>query len=228
MAEAALSVASLQPTGKIKREIFLDGIRAGVTIIEYSLNLGSAMARPLSQEKRKAILRAALEVVAGEGLGAPTAKIAKKAGVAEGTIFTYFADKDALLNALYVDLKTDLARAMGKRFPAGARARERGRHLWSCYIRWGAADPLKHQALRQLSVSERVTEASREAGRKCLGQFSQVLEEVSRDGGQSDFSGAVMNALADTTLDFIAREPGRARHYTRMGFEAFWRAAGGE
>jgi AcrR family transcriptional regulator len=55
------------------------------------------MARPLSEDKRTAILEAATEVVATLGLSAPTAKIAKGAGVAEGTLFTYFANKDELL-----------------------------------------------------------------------------------------------------------------------------------
>lgn len=186
------------------------------------------MARPLSEEKRKAILRAALEVVAGEGLSASTAKIARKAEVAEGTIFTYFATKDVLLNELYIDLKKDLAEAVARRFPAEVDSHGKIRHLWTCYIRWGAADPLKHRALRQLSVSELVTEASREAGRKCVGQFFQAFREVSRSSGEADFAGAVMAALADMTLDFIAGEPKRVRHYTEKGFTAFWRAIGGK
>jgi AcrR family transcriptional regulator len=70
------------------------------------------MARPLSEDKRTAILEAATEVVATLGLSAPTAKIAKGAGVAEGTLFTYFANKDELLNRLYQELKMDLRDAM--------------------------------------------------------------------------------------------------------------------
>ena len=185
------------------------------------------MARPLSPEKKNAILQAAREVVAAEGSGARTAGIAKKAGVAEGTLFTYFANKDALLNELYVELKTDLARALARGFPTGTDAQERCRHLWNCYIRWGAADPSKHQALRQLAVSERVTESSREAGRKCVGQFSSVLAEVSTGEKHPDFTSAVLAALADATLDFIAREPKRARRYTELGFNAFWRGVAG-
>ena len=50
------------------------------------------MARPRSEDKRTAILEAATEVVAELGIGAPTAKVAKGAGVAEGTLFTYFAN----------------------------------------------------------------------------------------------------------------------------------------
>ena len=70
------------------------------------------MARPLSEDKQTAILEAATEVVAMLGVSAPTAKIAKGAGVAEGTLFTYFANKDELLNRLYLELKMDLRDAM--------------------------------------------------------------------------------------------------------------------
>jgi len=70
------------------------------------------MARPLSEDKRTAILEAATKVVAMLGVSAPTAKIAKGAGVAEGTLFTYFANKDELLNRLYLELKMDLRDAM--------------------------------------------------------------------------------------------------------------------
>ena len=58
------------------------------------------MARVRSPEKRSAILRAAVHEIAEVGLGAPTAKIAGRAGVAAGTLFTYFANKEELLNEL--------------------------------------------------------------------------------------------------------------------------------
>jgi AcrR family transcriptional regulator len=75
------------------------------------------MARPRSEDKRAAILEAAAEAVAVLGVSAPTAKIAKGAGVAEGTLFTYFPSKDELLNRLYLQLKMDLRDAMMDRLP---------------------------------------------------------------------------------------------------------------
>jgi hypothetical protein len=33
--------------------------------------------------------------------------------------------------------------------------------------------------------------------------------------------------IADTTMDFIAREPAQAKRYTKAGFDAFWRAVAG-
>src|SRR5580700_2335073 len=107
------------------------------------------MARPLSEDKRTAILDAATEAVAVLGVSAPTAKIAKGAGVAEGTLFTYFTNKDELLNRLYLELKMDLRDAVITGYPAGKGLLERCRHFWDRYIGWGAAHPLKRRAIRQ-------------------------------------------------------------------------------
>jgi hypothetical protein len=40
------------------------------------------------------------------------------------------------------------------------------------------------------------------------------------------FVGALLTALAETTMDFVVREPARAEHYRTAGFEAFWNAIG--
>lgn len=68
------------------------------------------MARPKSEDKKQALLEAATAAFAQSGIAASTALIARNAGVAEGTLFRYFATKDDLLNALYLHLKQDLAR----------------------------------------------------------------------------------------------------------------------
>ena len=60
------------------------------------------MARPRSDEKRSAIMSAAIHVIASQGLGAATATIAKEAGVSNGSLFTYFQTKADLFNQLYI------------------------------------------------------------------------------------------------------------------------------
>jgi AcrR family transcriptional regulator len=63
------------------------------------------MPRPKSDEKRSAILEAATRIIVTQGLSAPTAGIAKEAGVANGSLFTYFETKTDLFNELYLELK---------------------------------------------------------------------------------------------------------------------------
>src|ERR1035437_3103686 len=94
------------------------------------------MARPLSDEKRRAILNAAAEVFAERGIGAPTAAISKVAGVAEGSLFTYFATKDDLMNALYREIKHEVAESLMLKFPREQDVRIRMLHVWDAYVHW--------------------------------------------------------------------------------------------
>ena len=83
------------------------------------------MARAKSEDKRNAILSAATEVFAERGLAAATSAISHAAGVAEGTLFTYFGTKDELINALYCAIKLELADAMMSGFPRKQSVRNR-------------------------------------------------------------------------------------------------------
>jgi len=38
---------------------------------------------------------------------------------------------------------------------------------------------------------------------------------------------AMMTAIADTTMDFVAREPAQAKRTTKAAFDAFWKAVAG-
>ena len=67
------------------------------------------MARPKSEDKRDALMAAATRVIAAQGLSAPTAVIAREAGVSNGSLFTYFETKADLFNQLYLELKAGMA-----------------------------------------------------------------------------------------------------------------------
>jgi AcrR family transcriptional regulator len=167
------------------------------------------MARPKSEDKRRAILAAATQVIAESGLGAATARIAKVAGVAEGTVFTYFASKDALLNALYLDLKDEMREAMMSRYPSKGSVKKRVRHIWEQYVTWGAAHPQARQAMAQLSVSDRLTAKTKAAGAAPFAAFDAMMREAIADGtlrGHSAaFVNAIINSIGETTMEFMTR-----------------------
>jgi AcrR family transcriptional regulator len=184
------------------------------------------MARPLSNEKRLAILTAATSIVANEGVEAATARIARAGGVAEGTVFTYFPTKDALLNELYLTIKRGVAEVVLADSPVRGTAADGLRSIWTNYIRWGLEHPAERRAMVQLGVSGRVTDETRNLALRAFEEVDAMLQTLVDDRFNCSvgFASAIMSALADTTVQFIISNPERAEPIIRDGFDALLRA----
>ena len=89
------------------------------------------MAKKVVEDKRQAILDAALGLFADQGFhGTSVPQIAKKAGVAAGTIYRYFDGKDAMVNALYRHWRETARVFLLEAFPIGAGPREQFGAYW--------------------------------------------------------------------------------------------------
>ena len=78
-------------------------------------SVGSATTRGAVTDKREAILRAATSVFANKGFfNSKVADIAKAAGVADGTVYLYFKNKDDVLHSIF-DRAMDEFIAEGRR-----------------------------------------------------------------------------------------------------------------
>jgi AcrR family transcriptional regulator len=186
------------------------------------------MARLRSPEKRKAILEAAVEEIATAGLGAATAKIAERAGVATGTLFTYFASKEALLNELYLELKDEVYTRINADFPHRASLEKRARHVWITYLDWAIEFPAKRRASVQLNVSDVLMPETRlkaAQGRALVDTaMAELGERLAARGLPKDFAGAAMSAMQEATMEFIAKAPRQRSILTEQGFAVYWRA----
>jgi AcrR family transcriptional regulator len=186
------------------------------------------MAKPKSEDKRNAILSAATQVFAERGLGAPTAAITSAAGIAEGSLFTYFKTKDELINVLYRELKVELADSMMSGFPRKQSVRHRLEHVWNGYLRWGVANPDQQRVLRQIQVWGGLTQESKQAGSAPFTEFQRMAEDAVAQKIYKDMPqtliGATLVALAEMAMDFMVREPERAEMYQTAGFEMLWAA----
>lgn len=185
------------------------------------------MARPKSDDKRSAILTAAIRVIAAQGLGAPTATIAKEAGVSNGSLFTYFATKADLVNQLYTALKAEMVAAASDGLPIEGDSRAQLLHLWSHWLRWATSDPEKRRTLAQLDVSDAITAESHRAASHAFADIRALLERSRAHGplraAPLEYVVALMSALADATIDFMIRDPDDADRYRVEGFAALWR-----
>ena len=186
------------------------------------------MARPKSEGKRNAILDAATHLFAERGFaGAPTSEISKRAGVAEGTLFTYFKSKDDLINFLYREIKLELADAMMSDFPRKKNVRTRLQHVWNRYVEWGIANPEQRKVLAQLQVSEVLTKESRDAGSAPFVEIQTmtrdaIAEHILRDDLPVELISRSLGALAEATMDLMVLYPTKASKYRDSGFQMFW------
>ena len=172
-------------------------------------------------------MAAATRVIVTRGLSAPTATIAQEAGVANGSLFTYFETKADLFNQLYLELKAGMASAALEGLPARAELREQLSHVWSNWMVWAVSNPEKRRALAQLAVSDEITPASRAVAHKAMAGIGELLEQVRANGAlrhtPMGFVVAIMNSLADATMDFMIQDPTNAENHCKVGFDALWR-----
>ena len=185
------------------------------------------MPRPKSDEKRSAILEAATRFIVRHGLSAPTAGIAKEAGVANGSLFTYFRTKADLFNQLYLEIKAEMASAAMKDIRQVADVREEYFRVWENWTKWAVSNPEKRRVLAQLSVSDELTSETRMAGHKTMAPMADLLKRVVANGPMSkaamSFVAALMNATAEVTIDAMSQDPTHAKKHCKMGFDALWR-----
>ncbi|UMF33047.1 TetR/AcrR family transcriptional regulator [Klebsiella pneumoniae] len=177
------------------------------------------MARPKSEDKKQALLEAATAAFAQSGIAASTSAIARSAGVAEGTLFRYFATKDELLNELYLAIKLRLVRK---------RPKENARNIWNSYIDWGVRNPMEHKAIRRMALSERITDETRRQVKESFPELNEMcqlsVKEIFLSEAYRAFGDALFLSLAETTIEFASHDPQRAREIIALGFEAMWHA----
>ena len=197
---------------------------------EQSL-IGERLARPRSDQKRQAILDAAVELFADRGIGhAPTSAISSAAGVAEGTLFTYFKTKDELLNELYREMRKEIDREMAD-FPFSADARTRLRFVWDRFLDLAEKYPKRLKVQQQLRSSGRLLKGAEEPN-MVIKELLQVSKEGAELGGLNgaspEYLVLMFRAQAEATAEFIAAHQEMEAESRELGFRLVWRALVGQ
>jgi AcrR family transcriptional regulator len=190
-----------------------------------------AVARQKSDDKRNAIVAAAIRVIVKQGLSAPTATIAQEAGVASGSLFTYFETKADLYNQLYLELKSEMASAALEGLPAKAALRSQCSHAWSNWTHWAVRNPEKRRALALLGVSDDITPPIRAAAQKTAAGLADLTQRSRAKGPMRaapfELVTGLMTAMAEATMDIMVNDPAHADQHCEIGFEAAWRMLAG-
>lgn len=161
-------------------------------------------------DKRDEIVQAALELITEKGFhGAPMSMIAEKSGVAVGTIYRYFENKDVLINTLYHELEENILAALREGYSTSKPFRERYIHLFTALLRYFVTHPLHFRYIEQYFNSPYGATLRRD---RVLGKvnipdiFSDLFAEGIAQQVLKDFPFLVLFALSLGPLLALARD----------------------
>jgi AcrR family transcriptional regulator len=149
---------------------------------------------------RQRLARAALELFTTRGYHATTTPIiAKKAGVAEGTIYRHFTSKQHLLNEVFRGAARWAQQTVGE--AAGATPRDRLTSIARAFVDAAARDPAVTRMLLLLPHGDLLDERSRAADRAMRGALEGIIaqgkaQSAVRPGGVEVWSGVWLSVIA--------------------------------
>jgi AcrR family transcriptional regulator len=180
-------------------------------------------------DKQKRILEAALDLFTDLGFhGASTASIAEKAGVAVGTLFHYFATKEDLINALYLEIKIRMRSRLLLGLDQVESLRERFEILWLNSVRWSMDRPREIHFFRLFGVSPNISQSTRQKGMQHFSFLIDLIEQGKQQGLLKNLSSDLMidlimsglNAVQEHFLQFPERFKDTA--YRASLFQTSW------
>ena len=168
------------------------------------------------EERKRAIARAALEVVATHGLGASIAQIADAAGVSKGTVYLYFESKEAVLIAAaqhwVAQVEQSISALSGPRGNASTRLRNLLEGMSTAFLNTPESATLfismthvfvRDEELRAFGITHRVSRPVREA-----------VADILRDGVDAGEFRPALRDRADTiAANIVAFVDGLGLHH---------------
>jgi AcrR family transcriptional regulator len=111
--------------------------------------------------KKEKVLETALEMLAEGGFHAsPVSVLAKRSGVAVGTIYHHFENKESMVEELYMNLKRKMADAMIKGLDVDGTFYEKFMSVWMGLFRHYTQNPMEYGFLEQYHHSPYISRAT--------------------------------------------------------------------
>jgi AcrR family transcriptional regulator len=153
--------------------------------------------RVRDEQKQDAICKAAIALIQSDGFEATSiSKIAAEAGVSPATIYIYFANKEDLLNKVYLKVKREMSSAMMEGLDEVQSVDEGFRTVWFNFYRYAMENPVEFAFSEQFANSPLVNRLSRDEDEGDYGPLIELFERGKREGVFKDIPLAVFSAFA--------------------------------
>jgi AcrR family transcriptional regulator len=190
------------------------------------------MSPPTADLTRQRLIRAALELFATRGYhDTTTAQIAKKAGVAEGTIYRHFASKQQLVNELYRAAQRWATKVVQEASADGGGARTQLAAVAHALLEGAARDPNVVKLGLLDSLGAILDEESHRAERELYAAIERLVADGKAQGtvrpGAVEVWAGVWLAVVRHAIDKVVRKEWKPNDATiRLVIDGAWRTMG--
>ncbi|MBN9286054.1 MULTISPECIES: TetR/AcrR family transcriptional regulator [Flavobacterium] len=144
-------------------------------------------------DKQKEILAAALKLFVEYGFhGTATSKIAKEAGVANGTLFHYYKTKEDLIIALYIDIKLKVAEHIENAVASNTDYKTHFKSQFIAIMLWSLDNDYQFRYIQQFYSSPYASQIDYEEIQKLSKKGCEELEAAIRK-----------NVIKDLPVDYL-------------------------
>lgn len=141
------------------------------------------MARQKDEKKRRAIRAAAIDDVLESGLaGTSMPKIAKRAGISQGTIYLYFLSKNEMLQEIFLEIKSGLHDRLMTSFSSDDTSAEKVRNIWFAMLGFMFEHP-KEFAFHEYVSAARILDPSQQKAIDAMAEDTRRVLVAAIDDG---------------------------------------------
>jgi AcrR family transcriptional regulator len=163
------------------------------------------MPRIKDENKIQAIYQATLALVLKSGYAELNmAAVAKEAGIATGSIYTYFKNKEALINQLYLHLKEEKVNLMFKKYIDNESFYLKFKKLWLAYFKISLNDYHKMMFIEQYAYSSIITEPTRKKADALLWPMVKLLDQAQKEQLIKDVAPEIiLSSITGAVLEIV-------------------------
>lgn len=179
-------------------------------------------------DKREQILASALTLFVEFGFhGTPTSKIAKEAGVSNGTLFHYFATKEELIKELYISIKNDLNTYLFSHIAPGDSTEAILKKLFIYFIYWALENQEKNHYIQQVLFSPHISQIPESVLEEQSHQAIQLIEKAKAEKIIKDLPTDLHYTLVNSHImgiySYVSKlPPDKQKHVIENSFEMIW------
>ena len=176
-------------------------------------------------DKRKAIMDACLDLFCEKCFqDTSTASISQRAGVATGTLFLYFENKDELVNELYFSCKDEYASYLEEGVWEHKTFKAQVKYIWDRNLEWRRDNANKLKFMMQFSASQTITKMTQERAMNRLTIMTEVVQRAVDNKEVVTSSTELLSAMIfgyfHTAAAFLLEHP-HSKNFQKWSDESF-------